>query len=373
MKEKVNFFNVFADSEFSYWEVEFEAIVFRKDKNSKKMLFSLIEKGMTPIIQVSDFDNNVELLSSLPHASVCIHLNSDETYDPYLNRKIISHPSVKFILRSYPVPNFKLGNLWFTFLGILVSSSLHKREKSVLGMWLLLIFGLVMAKRQAVIRLLEKLYSKESIHVPLGYTDNFYNNYCDFLNVELGSSFFKDEILPKLDRSKVFDFGFTGQRGNTFRQYLMNLCVETDSSKCNIEIKEHFGGNIDKERQYELGRFTYVEVLFKSKFSICPPGNYSGYTFRFSEAIACGSLPLDFSCIPSDPFFQGQRNWAKSDLKAYKAKKFLKYCLTLGDDDIAELTSFERKKYYESIRNAKKEIYWQMMGNQRQGIYRLQP
>lgn len=272
----------------------------------KGKVLDSISSGKRPIIQVGTQFSEFEFLKSLPSKSVIIHLFADEIYSPKINRKIIRLSSVAGIIRSYPLYEFSLlrilKSLIFVFCDLF--STKHFAKLAVVAKQFLA--GLIMTKRQIIIRLLQKVYFKKSFTIPLGYTDFFAQS---FLQVEkLDVADLSRSLIslnkPSQASSKIFSFTFHGQRGQILRELAIEAAKKYPDS--NIKVKSSFGGVVPTGGN-NLSGIENVDAMQRSKFTIAPPGNYSAQTFRFYEAIICNSVPLTKNFNVSDPLYVGWR------------------------------------------------------------------
>ena len=344
---------IFASSEIYFWKNEFKATVFIKSEIFEKEISSFISNGQTPIVQIRKNDPELRVIKNLPRRSVIVHLNSDEVYDPELNRKVIAMRSVRAILRSYPIPN--VNPLSITHC--LVKSSKRVIEGSTFDRFRqklsLFYFGVGLLCRQMFVKFLESISGKYSIPVPLGYTDLFYEGFTTILALDKNVSIYEN-LDPKIFPTKDILISFIGQRGNTFRQEVLEKFVKVREAK--IKIRNSFGGGFVEGKNSIHRGSEYAEILLRSKFSLCPPGNYSGYTFRFAEAVACRSVPIDFNCVPSDPLYTGQANWLK-EFGKFRYPKKIPYLISDFDEvEIGNLANLEFKNFMFELNKAKFDI-----------------
>ena len=178
-------------TEHEFWRREFQAEVSTKDENYLARLRDLICSGVKPVIQVGPSRQEALDLIGLPKSSVIVQFHADETYLPGVNLQIIRNPAVSMILRSYPIPKFKLSKFFASQYAGLRDLSQAFSFSNLLEYLKLVFAGMVMVKRQMFIAVLERIYSKISVPMPLGYNDLFAESYCSVYKVERNSSLIK--------------------------------------------------------------------------------------------------------------------------------------------------------------------------------------
>ena len=353
---------VFAKSEFFFWEHEFQAIIYKPEETDLDRILEIIYSGIRPIVQLNGSPSDFELLDRLPRKSILVHLNSDETYNPKFNKKVIKSSSVAAILRSYPLPNMKpiliLKGILILTLYVLKSFF----SKNFLSRFSVVIHGIVMAKRQIHIKFWEVLRKKITIKVPLGYTDLFYENFQQqFHSVTSKSLFSGNENLFKEKKQGVV---FIGLKGNIFRQEVINACLEViPDSYSYVKIRKAFGGFIGPHGSNEKEGREYFDVLRKSSLSICPPGNYSGITFRFAESIACRVLPVSFNFVPSDPLFSKRSSLNLNFMSTLNLKKTFSYIARLEEEAIFNFFELEKASFLKNLFDAETRIQSEILSN----------
>ena len=170
-------------TEHEFWRREFQAEVSTKDENYLARLRDLICSGVKPVIQVGPSRQEALDLIGLPKSSVIVQFHADETYLPGVNFQIIRNPAVSMILRSYPIPKFKLSKFFASQYAGLRDLSQAFSFSNLLEYLKLVFAGMVMVKRQMFIAVLERIYSKISVPMPLGYNDLFAESYCSVYKV----------------------------------------------------------------------------------------------------------------------------------------------------------------------------------------------
>ena len=138
------------------------------------------------------------------------------------------------------------------------------------------------------IKLPNLVYFKSSFH------KDFYNPKCDISIPIFPLYKFSDiEIEPITERLVLASF--RGDLKNKFRKKLFKYqsldLVVKDTTIVEFEIDEELKYSILNHENLE----SYVNLLTNSKFTILPYGSSVGLSFRFIEALSCGSIPVIIS------------------------------------------------------------------------------
>jgi hypothetical protein len=292
-------FHVISLTEHEFWRREFWAEVSAKDENYLVRVGDLISSGIMPVIQIGPSEQEVLDLKGLPKASVVVQFHADETYLPKINYQIIRNPAVSMILRSYPVPEFKLSKIFSSQRAGLRDLSQNFTIRNFLEYLKLVFAGMAMVKRQVFIAVLERIYSKVSVPMPLGYNDLFAESYCAVNKVEKNSSLIEFAINGFPARNKKTEISFVGQLGKLTRRFAIKA-MENISPK-ELIIRRNYGGAIGIYGATLESGIESVQALMNSKLALCPPGNYSNNTFRIAESLICGAMPMFNQGSITDP------------------------------------------------------------------------
>jgi len=184
-----------------------------------------------------------------------------------------------------------------------------RRRLSVKNLAVFWAAGIVMASRKVQIKFLEKLFGKVLIPISLVYTDIFCNTSVNFMNGNFHEPLDAIEILflikentfEKVLKDKEYDLCFVGQRGNIEREMAVAQSLRIQNSR--IVIRDKFGGSLGfNESTFDTGN-EYLKLMLNSIFSLCPSGNYSGFSFRLIESLICGTYPMLKNYALIDAFF----------------------------------------------------------------------
>jgi len=341
---------VFGNSQQEFWRREFQAKILPKTGNYLNEIQKLIDAGIRPIVQIGQNFEEIVELQGFPKNSLIVHLYADETYQIRNNIKLIRLPAAYKILRSYPISRIQPLSMFYSlassFLDIF-NSGKQVSIKKVIRYWAA---GIVMASRQILIKSLEYINRKNSISFLLGYTDIFCKSYISAIDTRFeevindGISLFSigGSTLDKMIKSKEFDLCFVGQRGNIVREMAVDQSLKIKNSR--IIIRDKFGGSLGfNDSTIDTGS-EYLEIILNSRFNLCPPGNYSGYSFRIMESLICATYPIINSYPLTDPFFT-------NPIQVLQTTKFFKSWKTLisskVDADEADINqNVERGRFF---------------------------
>ena len=286
-------------TEHEFWRREFQAEVSTKDENYLARLRDLISSGVEPVIQVGPNKQEALDLIGLPKSSVIVQFHADETYLPGVNFQIIRNPAVSMILRSYPIPKFKLSRFFASQYAGLKDLSQNFSFRNFFNYLKLVVAGIVMVKRQVFIAVLERFYSKISVPMPLGYNDLFAESYCSVYKVERNSSLIKFALDDLPANNKKNEIAFVGQSGKLTRSFAIKP-MENISPK-ELILRDNYGGAIGIYGATLESGIENIQALKNSKIALCPPGNYSNHTFRIAESLICGAAPMFNQGSITDP------------------------------------------------------------------------
>ena len=286
-------------TEHEIWRREFQAEVSTKDENYLARVRDLISSGVKPVIQVGPNKREALDLIGLPKSSVIVQFHADETYLPGVNFQIIRNPAVSMILRSYPIPKIKSSRFFVSqFAGS--RDLLQNLSFSNLLEYLKLVFaGMVMVKRQVLIAVLERIYSKISVPMLLGYNDLFAESYCSVNKIEKNSSLIEFAMDHMPIREKKNKIAFVGQSGKLTRRFAIKAMENISPSE--LILRDNYGGAIGIYGATLESGIENIQALKNSKLALCPPGNYSSHTFRIAESLICGAAPMFNQGSITDP------------------------------------------------------------------------
>jgi hypothetical protein len=284
-----------------YINLEFELRLFYGGNQVKSQL-KQIGDGFFALIFLDNSVSRIDFLDNFPEESVIVFLVSDETYSASLTNSILRKKSVKAVYRDYPL--YSASNI-AGYSSKIVESILYCKKFRLPKLMLIrsIISGLIIAIRQLRMHFVSKITGKAVKKLPLGYTGWFASLFISKFSIPAFSSLVEWSNLGLLDLDKSQETYFAGQRGSYDRQEF--LSISTSLGFPPNRINETFGGPEDlNERQ--RAQIDYFEGLASSRFSLCPPGNYSSESFRFVESLLLHSLPIVPSKVISDPFYLPQ-------------------------------------------------------------------
>jgi hypothetical protein len=281
------------------------------------------KKGRFALVFIDSSVNNLKLLKNFPKRSVILFILSDETYKLKFNILKILNPQVHMIIRDYP-----LGDFWSTltvpFRSIRKILRLSRVHALLPLLPITILSGFYIAWSQIFIMLTSLVFRKSILSIPLGYDSGFCKQYAKYFHLERKQSAIEfalalDETIKlKLLNEKYLEITFVGQEGSLDRR----LMIE--------EARRELVINLEVNSDYSQGRLTSNQVKYfvnlkSSKFTLCPPGNYSAQTFRYFEALLLYAIPITDSFVFSDPLYR--------DIMGIRWPKFIEFYKRNGNSD----------------------------------------
>jgi len=120
--------------------------------------------------------------------------------------------------------------------------------------------------------------------------------------------------------------------------------------------RDRYGGTLGGNEATRASGIEYVEVLTKSTSFLCPPGNYSGHSFRILESLVCGALPIVASNVITDPLFQDPTGLNENSHFIYSWKKRIREHELLSSSQVKDLFQEARNKLTEQIQSSKLKL-----------------
>jgi hypothetical protein len=344
------------NSQREFWRRELGAEVFFKDDNFEKVITSIIDSGICPVIQI---DNNLEelnFLEKLPEKSFIGWLHADEVYDLDFNHRVLSLSSIRLLLRPYKISNFSIWqsikSCCYTFLNL----NLARNAYEVLKLIRWQIRGISMQFRQSKILKLHIKHGVPTLNIPLGYTDIFAKSFIastKYKKIQESGSLFELDVLTQ-DKIPASQLSFVGQSGQIVRK------VATRSLRYATEslLIEHVGfgaSNVIDAEVQEKG-FQYVEISRNSRYILSPPGNISGETFRTYESFLLNRIPLVMNNVTSDSSFSHDYEFYSLSKSFFSWKSLIEKAQILSNEDYFEIVSVNRSIQKNGLATLKKEL-----------------
>jgi hypothetical protein len=325
---------IYTDGQAQMWRREYKYCVKPRTKDFLTQARKQVEKGLRPIIEVSELD--IEILNKLStwekNSWIC-YLSTDEIYSLKLNFKILNMKSCKTVIRPYQLSRIKFLRI---IIAPIVGFAEFTQDPSAGGLIEILKWskkGIGMAIRKQILILIEKWRKKESVSILLGYTDVFATSFISIENMDtqLNESLVSKGLQNiKIDGNREYTYSFLGQRGQINRAWALKTLSRIPNSY--LKVRDSFGGYFGEGSGSLEAGIENVEILKKSRFSVCPPGNISGNSFRITESSICGALPIMTTLTLCDPTFNIPTGFWRTGWCLWKAN--LKSASMLGDDTI---------------------------------------
>jgi len=290
---------------------------FKKREQLRNLIGSTTGDYSTSYVLMVGHDlNEIKILNNLGSKRVWVFLYADETYIPKLNFFVLQKASVIGTIRAYPTSSQNLVRALFglfrSWMTPIKETPSYKRKE--------LLFstprGIMFLFRKHFVSSLHRLFNKQTLSLVPGYTNLFAKAYCDLFKMPLSSdaSLLEREGPPiRANVPRKYLLNFVGQEGKWWRQYaIWKASNHLNESEFTLKKRFGFGGTIGSNNASLVSAKEYVEALASSKFTLCPPGNYSYGSFRILEALAARSVPLmapnsswdaSFEPIPGRPMY----------------------------------------------------------------------
>ena len=259
-----------------------------------------IDDGEKAIVFIDSSVKSYDFLDQFPTRSVVVFFVSDETYSAWATIRLLLKPSTFKVFRDYPIGIFSK----LTQYPILLIQAIREEIAVKLPIKFFLralVSGLGILVKQVLMATFSILTGKNVDWLPLGYTKSFSERYVQNFNLGQASSILKHSIVGNFNTIKSKKYPktfFSGQIGGFDRQVMIHVAKLNGLSIG--PLYSQFGGplNLSLKKRSEL---EYFLGLLESKFSICPPGNYSAESFRYLESLTLYSYPLLKTRVLSDP------------------------------------------------------------------------
>lgn len=263
------------------------------------------------ILCVGQSVDELRILSGFPKDSIWVLLYADETLDPKVNQNVLSHQSIVGVIRHYPCKKAKLSSSLQHLRYSINTSKVRTKEKSSIAFIRSIVASTLLIRRMNKVFKMHSKYRKDSIHLHLGYTNLFahsfdsYFQFCQDSKSDHTLSLFEKRNKDVITQERPLQLCFVGQKGKFWRikaiRELEIWRLMNPDYQVACRVRGDFSGTVGANGvTLEVG-LDYLKLLHQSRFSICPPGNYSLYTFRFAESLICGALPIVCLPCPSDP------------------------------------------------------------------------
>lgn len=260
----------------------------------------IIDDGEKAIVFIDSSVKSYDFLDQFPTRSVVVFFVSDETYSAWATIRLLLKPSTFKVFRDYPIGNFSKLTHYPTLLIQAIREKLTVKLPAKV-FYRALFSGIAISVKQLLMTTFSILLRKKLDWLPLGYTRSFSETYAESFNLGKNESILEHSIAVNFVsvklKKKTRTF-FSGQIGGFDRQAMINLaklnCLSVGP------LFPQYGGPSNSSLKNKA-ESDYFLGLLESKFSICPPGNYSAESFRYLESLILYSYPLLKTRVLSDP------------------------------------------------------------------------
>jgi hypothetical protein len=256
------------------------------------------KKGKKSLVIVSNAIKYLTIFRSLPEGSIVLLLLSDEGYNSKSRKLSIKSHSVSEVIRNYSIaparPSDAIKELYRLLSHVEMVS--HKHTAIMIAFFR----GCISAYRM----FLWRLASKKIEILPLGYTKKFAYTYSSYFGLSSNQSLFEFAI-DTMPRNHLKGITFRGKIGQIQRQ----IDIDTAARKGNFDLKLIDGAWAGADDNAK-NAYDYLQSLLTYKYTLCPPGFINNESFRYYEALLCGSKPIEdkvaithMGTCPSRPTF----------------------------------------------------------------------
>jgi hypothetical protein len=342
-------------SEFLRREFKFE--IYNLDFDNLSNVIEIVESGIKPIIELTQIRRELDFF---PKGSLVALLTADEIIDVNLNKYILNSGIFAAVIRVYGIESksrIPLLKIIRTMIAESINSGSPFKSFSESIKWGYL--GLNLWKRKIDTRKLTSRLNVFEMTIPLGYTDVFAKNFVSFvqetfsLKISPNESLLKAASLSEL-KGRKNRFIFIGQKGNFLRQLALRELREVKDS--HLIFRGEYGGELSEIESKKKYGYEYIQTMFDSKISVCPPGNISGNSFRLMESLICGCFVAFMPNILSDPTFKPLGICGdKIGLSTWRLK--LKLLREISDHEIKSAVLSNLKSLENEIAELRSRIY----------------
>jgi len=251
------------------------------EEQLKNMIINAHKNGRRSLVIVSNPLRYLKIFSNLPKNCICLLLLSDEGYSRDNRKLAICSKSVVKVIRNYSIFSAEIKTIFDELIRLILAvNKLNSKYRYLIHA---LLRGIISSYRMFLWR-----KSKVDISIlPLGYTNKFAEEYTKTLKLSSMESLFKFAIanIPSGHKNGIT---FRGTRGQIQRQIDVDLRLTDEQFDLKLLPGIWHGMNesiSDSE--------TYLQSLLSNRYTLCPPGFINNESFRYYEALLCGSMPIE--------------------------------------------------------------------------------
>ena len=244
------------------------------------------------VVLIGNTKNEESFLDELK-INIWVMLYADETYLPSKTYRILKKRNVVGIIRPYPLYESSKSvfvSHWNQCLLILKHWKYEYLKNNKSLAFKVLLITLIFNFRIVCVTLVHKLFRKPHLRMLLGYTNEFSKVVAKKFQIGESKSLLK--ITPKSFNKKNLKICYIGQEGKSWRKLAINALENARINNTFIATRRKFLGNEIDVEFTKKNQLEYVQTIYNSKFTLCPPGNYSAQTYRWIESLVLGSLPI---------------------------------------------------------------------------------
>jgi len=340
--------------ENEYLKREFKLLIYSGPQERDLQLINAQER-QSALVLTDTSVKNFKALRKFPRNSIVLFILSDETYNLKLSFFALFNSRIKVIVRNYP-----LGRIRKIRKKVCLFLAKSKRVCSARNLAYLFpkafASGVYLTLCQLLITILSSILRKPIHVIPQGYNSGFAQIYAKTFHLQSDESLFDFALRVKEGEfKKKLDLVFLGQIGSLDRRIMLEEAQEGDFEKAletKILINEKYN-----EGQNSLKQQEFFELVLKSRYALCPPGNYSGSTFRFFESLIAHTYPICDSFILSDPLYDSNLSLKWTNFKSNRIADHLENIHQQNEEIRAEIS-----RVLELIESLKAQISLSLIG-----------
>ena len=247
---------------------------------SESELESRIANQRRTLVIMSEPEPYRSVVEQAPIDSIVCLMISDEAYS-LARLAIARQPSISRVYRHYPVRPAPLRRIAGSAAGYVRDSRGTSQRPST-----------IVPNVRSGMRIRSRMKHWQAVDhkvspIPLGYTDTFARAFAERFELSTDASVFSAH--PANTKVRARSVVFRGNRGLAQRIVASERAMKITNSEVAL-----IDADWSARAAGDVGA-AYVDSLTSARFALCPPGFANNESFRFYEALACGTLPIEVS------------------------------------------------------------------------------
>jgi hypothetical protein len=339
MKDIPKIFLVGVTDSYEFLKREFEWKVINFDKKS------IDWSSETKIVLAFDFANIEKamcIILEFPEHQFILILLGNETQQLKILRQLARIERVLAIYSQYDPQPLIFGGMKTSLIQLIDSP----RTFFNFNFFMICLRGAYRGLKSIVFARIPKIK-----HFPLGYSNRFIEELLLSGLISIESMTIMQLSNSFSNRSRKSEVIFKGQLTGQYRKLIAPYLMQKELVK--FELNQQWG------RPELLTSTSYVKSMIESKFVFCPPGHVSNDTFRRTEALICGALPIEIESSPQN-WQKCYTSFADTQLNRYSVVRSVREALKMPETDRHRIRVFLLNKMIGEIVEVTKNIENQM-------------